>query len=319
MDQLRLSCHAALRQGSKSFSSAAKIFSPAVRDNVAMLYAWCRFCDDVIDDQHLGIGKRTHFGLPSEKKIELLYELTTNAVEGKNFVDPAFEGLHEVVRKCKIPTHLPFDLLNGFAMDVSDRQYRSLEDMLDYCYHVAGVVGVMMSMVMGERRSSILVRAADLGIAFQLTNIARDIVEDAKRDRIYLPQDWLDEVGLRAAEITRPEHRTLVRLLAERILDAAEPYYGSARIGLRSLPFRASWAVAAALEVYRDIGVLIRAKGSRAWDERVSTSKARKLYCLGRGGMSALGGSIQGPGYREPLRPGIWMKTDFIRNSTDSL
>ena len=204
-------------------------------------------------------------------------------------------------------------------MDVSGRRYESVEEMLDYCYHVAGVVGVMMSMVMGVRTPSVLVRAADLGIAFQLTNIARDIVEDAQRKRVYVPRDWLDEVDLPAAEIAWPEHRASLRLLAARILDTAEPYYGSARTGLKSLPFRAGWAIAAALGVYRDIGVLIRAKGDQAWNKRVSTSRIHKLLWLGRGGASAVGGLIQRPVYREPLRPNIWTKTDFVAYSADNM
>ena len=319
VDDLRLRCRATLRQGSHSFSSAARIFSSPMRDDVAMLYAWCRYCDDLIDDQELGFGTAASSGLPAEQRLERLYDLTNSAIGGGPVSDPAFQGLRRVVRKCDIPARFPLELLDGFAMDVSGRRYRDVEEVLDYCYHVAGVVGVMMSMVMGVRSPSVLVRAADLGIAFQLTNIARDIVEDATRNRVYLPQDWLDDVGLPAAEIARPERRASVSLLAERILDTAEPYYGSARTGLKSLPFRAGWAVAAALGVYRDIGVLIRARGDRAWDKRVSTSRMHKLCWLGRGGARAVGGLIQRPVYCEPLRPNIWTKADFVAYSADNM
>ena len=319
VDDLRLRCRATLRQGSHSFSSAARIFSSPMRDDVAMLYAWCRYCDDMIDDQELGIGTRTSSALPAEHRLELLYDLTTSAIQGGPVSDPAFQGLREVVRKCDIPPRFPLQLIDGFAMDVSGRRYGNVEEVLDYCYHVAGVVGVMMSMVMGVRKPNVLVRAADLGIAFQLTNIARDIVEDARRNRVYIPQDWLDELDLPAIEIARPERRASLQLLAGRILDTAEPYYGSARTGLKSLPFRASWAIATALGVYRDIGVLIRAKGDRAWDKRVSTSRMHKLLWLGRGGARAVGGAIQRPVYREPLRPNIWTKADFVAYSADNM
>ncbi len=316
---LKLRCRETLRQGSRSFSSAANIFSAEMRDDVAMLYAWCRYCDDMIDDQDLGIGNKANSDLPAEQRLEQLYEFTRSAIDGGPVSNFAFEGLRRVVRKCEIPPRFPLELLDGFAMDVSGRRYRNVEEVLDYCYHVAGVVGVMMSMVMGVRTPSILVRAADLGIAFQLTNIARDIVEDARRGRVYLPGDWLDDVSLPASEIAQPQHRSSVSLLAGRILDTAEPYYGSACTGVKRLPFRAGWAVGTALGVYRDIGLLIRARGDGAWDRRVSTSQMQKLYWLGRGGARAIGGLIQKPVYQEPLRPNIWTKADFVGQSPDNL
>lgn len=196
-------------------------------------------------------------------------------------------------------------------MDVTGRRYHNIEELLDYCYHVAGVVGVMMSIVMGVRSPDVLLRAADLGIAFQLTNIARDIVDDSKRSRVYLPQDWLDEFKLPEERIGEPEQRVALQFLADRILATAEPYYASGRVGLKHLPFRAGWAVGAALEVYREIGVRIRARGAEAWDSRVSTGRIRKAYWFGRSGAAAVAGSVLGRGAPEPRRPNMWTKADL--------
>ena len=106
----------------------------------------------------------------------------------------------------EIPGRYPLELLEGFAMDATAHQYRNLADTLQYCYYVAGVVGIMMAYVMGTRDPAALQRATDLGIAFQLTNISRDVHEDAEVNRIYLPGDWLAEAGVAADQILEPQH-----------------------------------------------------------------------------------------------------------------
>ena len=174
------------------------------------------------------------------------------------------------------------ELIAGFAMDVEGRTYRSFDDTLDYCYHVAGVVGVMMAMIMGVREASVLDRASDLGLAFQLTNIARDVIDDAHTGRCYLPSEWLHEVGIDTIDPNDQDQWPALHGLALRLLDQAEPYYVSAYAGIPALPFRSAWAVAAARRVYRDIGRVLRQGGSTAWNGRVSTSQSRKVWLLFR-------------------------------------
>ena len=173
-------------------------------------------------------------------------------------------------------------------MDVQDYRYQTLDDTLLYCYRVAGVVGLMMAKVMGAEAEATLDRACDLGLAFQLTNIARDIVEDAEIGRVYLPADWLAEVGIPADQIGMPYNRPALALLAARLVDLAEPYYLSASQGLRDLPLRSAWSIATAHGVYRQIGVEVKARGAAAWDTRVSTTSAQKLQFLLGGGVLAL-------------------------------
>ena len=180
-----------------------------------------------------------------------------------------------------IPHRHPLELLEGFDMDVRGRVYASEDDTLDYCYHVAGVVGVMMAMIMGVRDEAVLDRACDLGLGFQLTNIARDVIDDARVGRVYLPAEWLQAAGVDPVDPDDISQREVLHGLALRLLDLAEPYYASARDGLPALPFRSAWAVAAARRVYRDIGYQLRKQGHRAWDGRVSTSRSRKMVLLG--------------------------------------
>ena len=167
-------------------------------------------------------------------------------------------------------------------MDVQGRGYRTLDDVLQYAFHVAGVVGVMMAEVMGVRQRPTLQRACDLGMAFQLTNVARDVVEDARNGRLYLPADWLAEAGLPAdpRAVADPANRPAVAAVAGRLLDAADGYYRSARDGLSYLPVRSAWAIASAR------GRLSRHRAARA---------APRLAGLGPAGGGA-GAGEAGPG-----------------------
>jgi phytoene synthase len=143
-------------------------------------------------------------------------------------------------------------------------------------------------MVMGVRERSVLLRASDLGIAFQLTNIVRDIVADAEVGRVYVPRDELRTAGLDAGMLTQPEHRAALFAVARDLLADADRYYASANAGLPHLPLRSAWAVAAARRVYRDIGSLVSRRRYRAWDARVSTSSARKFVGVVRAAGDAI-------------------------------
>lgn len=272
-----------IERGSKSFAAAARIFDPDTRASAYLLYAWCRHCDDITDGQDLGWGATRFSETTARTRLDELRDQTRRALTGEQVADPLFIGLQHVVQRHQIPHRYPLEHLDGFAMDVEGRRYPELEDTIRYCYHVAGVVGVMMAYIMGVRQEDALNRATDLGLAFQLTNIARDIMEDAEMGRVYLPTRWLDEAGVPTVDIRSRRHRSAVFSVARRLLDEAERYYESATVGLSSLPFRSAWAVATAKEVYRDIGRIVRSLGAAAWDERASTSTGRKLLLAVRG------------------------------------
>ena len=310
MTDLAATSRETIQKGSQSFAAAAALFDPQTRADAEMLYAWCRYCDDVIDGQTLGHDREVLDQDEVEARLIDLYARTRAALAGEAMDDPAFAAFREVARRRALPERYPIALIDGFAMDVAGRRYQTIEDTLDYCWHVAGVVGVMMAIVMGVKPDDLatLRRAQDLGLAFQLTNIARDIVEDAQNDRLYLPADWLAEAGVPLDAVAAPEHRVAIAGLAKRLVEAAEPYYASARWGLRGLPFRSAWAVAAARGVYREIGVKVVARGQAAWDERVSTSTAEKLgLALGGGLMAARGATLDR--WRDaPARPALWSK-----------
>ena len=307
-----------IARGSKSFAAAARLFDPETRRSAMMLYAWCRYCDDTIDGQALGHRRleadpapvadgAAPFAAPfaascaasvpapsptpgaagMAERLARLEAETRAALAGRPSREPSFRAIAEVARRHALPADLVLRHLGGYRMDAAGRRYRTIEDVYDYCYHVAGVVGVLMAMVMGRSEPETLDRACDLGIAFQLTNIARDIVEDARNGRVYLPEDWLREADLAPGDIADRRHRPVVVLLANRLVDAAEPYYASAYHGLAALPPRSAWAVATAHGVYREIGLGVKARGVAAWDERISTGRRQKLAHVARGAAKA--------------------------------
>jgi phytoene synthase len=299
---------AVIQKGSKSFAAAAKLFDPETRGRAYMLYAWCRHCDDETDDQDLGFGSSRLSPEEGRARVDRLRSETLRALAGEATDDPIFAGLQRVVADCEIPHRYPMDHLDGFVMDVEGREYRTLADTVEYCYHVAGVVGVMMAYIMGVRDEPTLDRATDLGLALQLTNICSGVVEDAEVGRVYLPLDWLTEAGVPSGGLAAPEHREGVFDVVRRILFEADRYYQSAWLGISQLPPRSAWAVAAANAVYSDIGRLILGRGPSAWNTRASTSKLRKISLVLGAGPKSWTARMWGKGPEDEPRDGLWTR-----------
>ena len=316
MDPVIAEARAAIRHGSKSFAGAAAIFGRDMRESAYMLYAWCRYCDDVIDGQELGFARTGGDASDPRARLDMLIARTRAAYRGEPTDDPVFAAFQRVVTRHRIPETYPLDLLRGFHMDVAGHGYATRGETLAYCYYVAGAVGVMMAMVMGVRDEAVLDRACDLGLGFQLTNIARDIVDDAAIGRVYLPAEWLATEGVAATPeaVADPANRPAVARCAARLVEEAEPYYDSARYGIAFLPFRAAWAIAAARRIYRHIGLEVTKRGARAWDTRVGTSGTRKLVCAAQ----ALGDAIVSRFTRQaagPARSGLWTRAHDLQRS----
>ncbi len=295
-----------ISRGSKSFAAAARLFDPTTRGHAIMLYAWCRHCDDEIDGQDLGIGQRSPAPPEQRARLEQLRRDTEAAMRGEAVDGTPFVAFQRVFLECDIPRNYPLELLDGFAMDVEGHECRTLSDTLRYCYHVAGTVGGMMATVMGIRDPEVVARAVDLGIAFQLTNIARDVMQDAADGRCYLPWQWLADAGVPEDTGQFPDHRDVIYGQTIRILDEAERYYESARHGIGRLRFRNAWAIASALAIYRDIGRVVRRDGPDVWQHRATVGVGRKLVLLLKG--AALAGLQVTFGRRRtaPIRRGLW-------------
>ncbi len=265
-------CRGIIRKGSKSFSLAARLFDPATRDAAFFLYGWCRYCDDQVDT----IGRCETPDVLLDR-VTALKERTAAAFGLVPQNEPAFIALQYIAHRYAIPAHYALELIEGMAMDARGTRYPTLKELLLYCYRVAGTVGLMMTHVMGVRDERALRNAADLGIAMQLTNIARDIIEDVGLGRVYLPLAWLREAEIVPRDIDAPRHREKLATLTVRLLHEAERYYRSGDEGLWQLSFRSACAVAAARAVYSEIGRQLIARGVRAWDERTYVGGTRKI------------------------------------------
>ena len=293
-----------IEAGSKSFAAAARLFDPEMRDSARLFYAWCRHCDDVIDGQAGGLGLVERQGLPAER-LAALERRTRAALRGEPQDDPAFAAFARVACKHRVPAQLPLDILEGFRRDVEGRSYRSLDDLFGYCYGVAGAVGVTMAIIMGVRwkDAAVLDRACDLGLAFQMTNIARDVMDDARLGRVYLPAELFGRDTVTPRFVLDPANRGAVIEAVHALLELAERYYASARIGIVHLPWRSAWAIATALATYREIGRRVR-QAPDPWAERITVPGRRKVW-------HAMLGAIRPFAYRglgEPSRAGLWTR-----------
>jgi phytoene synthase len=276
-------CRWMIKKGSKSFSLAAKLFDRETRNAAFFLYGWCRYCDDQVDQP----GKAQN-QTELAQRVDALKHHTLAAFSFAQQREPVFVALQYIAHRYGIPAHYALELIEGMAMDVRGARYATFKELLVYCYRVAGTVGLMMSHVMGLREERALKHAADLGIAMQLTNIARDITEDTAMGRIYLPLSWLQEAGIQAKEIAAPEHREKLAMLTFRLLREADRYYRSGDAGLWHLSFRSACAVSAARHVYSEIGSLLLQKGARAWDRRIYVKGSLKIWVVTRGLLSLL-------------------------------
>lgn len=277
-----------IARGSKSFALASKLFDRTTRERAWLLYSWCRRCDDLADGQDHG-GARQVVVDPIARLGTIRF-LTDAALDGQATGDPAFDALGIVARECGIPRRFIDDHIAGFALDAEDWSPRTENDLLRYCYHVAGVVGCMMAVVMGVSPDDdeTLDRACDLGLAFQLANIARDISEDDAVGRCYLPVDWLVEADIQPGEHMRPHFRSRLADMAWWLANMVGEYEASARVGAMRLSFRSRWAVLAAAGIYGDIARKVDALDHAAWDQRVMTTRAEKAGWVAR----ALGQAI---------------------------
>lgn len=278
-----------IARGSKSFAAASLLFDRKTRERAWLLYAWCRRCDDLADGQEFGHDLSV---VPDPAaRLAQIRAMTDAALAGEMVGDPAFDALRIVAAETRLPRRFAHDLIEGFSLDLEDWRPRSEDDLYRYCYHVAGAVGCMMAIAMGVSPDDedTLDRACDLGMAFQLANIARDIEEDDRGGRCYLPQEWLAEMDIPPGQHMKPPFRPRLTVLARRLVDRAAAFEASARIGTRRLGLRSAWAVLAAAGIYGAIGREVAARGDHAWDHRAGTSAAAKLGWIAR----AFGQAVQ--------------------------
>lgn len=258
------SSHEVMARHARSFRLASWFLAPSVRDDAAVLYAFCRAVDDAADE--------------ATSRQEALRDLA--ALEaGLSGDGPLVARLvGELSDRRGVSRAAAVELIAGARSDLEVVRVATDEELLRYAYRVAGTVGLMMCPLLGADGERARVRAVDLGIAMQLTNICRDVKEDAAISRVYLPETRLARAGTSSSEIVRGvAPPAAVAAVVSDLLDLADRYYASADVGVRELPPRSRLAVLVASRVYRAIGTKLRERGCDPLQGRVVVSPLGKL------------------------------------------
>ena len=282
-------CESLMRSGSKTFFAASLVLPGRVRSPATALYAFCRLADDTIDlESHLHggpMGALHHL----QHRLQRIYDGCPSPV-------PADRALSAVVAQFDIPKALLDALLEGFEWDLQSRRYETIAQLHDYGARVAGTVGSMMAIIMGARSPQAQARACELGLAMQLTNIARDVGEDARNGRLYLPREWMREAGLDPDEWLRaPTFSPALGSVVSRLLAEADTLYERAALGIPALPRDCRPAIQAARLVYADIGREVERAGFDSVSRRACVSSQRKLGLMA----VAFGAAARSPARRQ--------------------
>ena len=262
-------CHRTLRGGSRSFFAASLVLPGEVMRRASAIYAFCRLADDLIDS---GGGAAAVAQLTT--RLDAIFA-------GRPFDVPADRALAQVVREARLPRESLDALVEGFAWDAAGRRYETLDELHDYAARVAGSVGILMSVAMDRTAADVLARAADLGVAMQLTNIARDVGEDARAGRLYLPRDWLREAGIDPdAFLASPRWTPALGRVVARLLAEADRLYRRADAGLAELPASCRFGIRIARRLYAAIGDEVMRHGGDSVSRRAVVPPARKLAAV---------------------------------------
>ncbi len=267
-------CRDLLRCGSRSFYAASFLLPQRFRDPAIALYAFCRIADDAIDCVE---------GDPVAQAaaLAMLHERLDRIYDGCPSDDPADRALADVVVNFAMPKRLLEALLEGFQWDAEGRRYEDLSGVYDYSARVAGTVGAMMATLMGARSAELVARACDLGVAMQLTNICRDVGEDARNGRLYLPRQWMREAGIDPDEwLKHPVFNASLASVVQRLLRAADTLYQRSDAGIAGLPMNCRAGINAARYLYSEIGRQVERQGLDSISRRAVVPVPRKLQLL---------------------------------------
>ncbi|MEM6440311.1 MAG: phytoene/squalene synthase family protein [Pseudomonadota bacterium] len=269
-------CRQAIRHGSRSFHAASRLLPRSVREPALALYAFCRSADDAVDEEADACAAKARAVARLRARLAAVYA-------GRPEDHPADRAMAAIVERFEMPRALPEALIEGFEWDAEGRTYETLAELHAYGARVAGAVGAMMTVLMGVRDRDALARACDMGCAMQLTNIARDVGEDARAGRLFLPKTWLREAGIDPdAFLADSAFSPALGEVVLRLLKEADRLYSRARGGVSALPPGCRPAIHAAGRIYAEIGAAVRANGCDSVSARARTTGRRKAVLAGK-------------------------------------
>ncbi len=283
-------CKGITRRAAKNFYYAFLVLPRRKREALCAVYAFMRLCDDITDDSTLSPSDR-------RQKLDIWLDALHRAQQGQPTDDAILLALTDAQRRYSIPAGLLDELAHGTAMDVEQEessaqntsapgltiQYRSFEDLRVYCYRVASVVGLVCIHVFGYRDPAAETLAEHCGLAFQLTNIIRDVKEDAGMGRIYLPEEDLAKFDLSAAELLNTPEPARFRSLLALEADRAREFYAAGDALIPYISEDSQPALWVLITIYRRLLEKIAEKQYDVFTARVSLSTWEKLRILGKG------------------------------------
>ena len=249
----------------KSFRFAGRFLDKQQLEDCARLYRFCRFVDDLVDE------------VSDADAAQIELDFLKRDLELGHSSEPVVEDFIDLASQCQMQSEVILELIRGIESDLQPVLVSTDADLLRYCYRVAGTVGLLMCDVLGVRDPKAKAHAIDLGIGMQLTNIARDVQEDAGMGRRYVPGQWLGDIAPQALSNPSTRESELLVESAQRLLSLAELYYESGKAGLRFLPPRARQGIKVAASVYREIGLVVAARGFDVSAGRAYVGLPRKL------------------------------------------
>jgi len=257
-----------LAQRGHSFHWARRLLSARHAERATRLYGFCRRIDDVADEATDAAAARAALSA-------IRQALQTGECDDNNAAETA--DMLQLMRACSIDPAVPLELIRGVEGDLGEVRVADMDELLRYCYRVAGTVGLMMTAALDVTAPQALPHAIDLGIAMQLTNICRDVREDATLGRRYLPATLVGPLEPAALIDPTTSVRVTVTHALRMLLEAADRHYASGEQGLRYLPAGASTGILVAARVYRGIGTVLREREFDCWSSRAKVSTAGKL------------------------------------------
>jgi phytoene synthase len=262
-------CQQKAAQSGSSFYYSFLFLPPPRRRAITALFAFCREVDDVVDEIGEAAVARTKLAW-WRAEIGAAYDGAPQ--------HPVARALQPVVAQYRLPQSHLQTVIDGMMMDLDVNRYLDFPALERYCHNVAGVVGLMSAEIFGRSDDQTLDYARDLGVAFQLTNIIRDVGEDARRGRIYLPQDELAQFGVKASTILAGESTDAFRALMANQVERAREWYDRA-LGKLPAPDRHAQRPGLIMAaIYRTTLDEIARDGYRVLDRRLSLTPLRKLW-----------------------------------------
>jgi len=261
MIDLELNPTTALRKEGKSFYWASFFLPKMSKKNAGILYSICRYFDDIADKN-------------SEDKTTYLKKSINEIRNNKN------NKINLFLQKNKINNLIFIDLIEGLILDQRQIRIQNKEELIKYSYHVAGTVGLMMSKIIGVKNEKAAQSAIDLGIAMQLTNIARDVYEDSKMKRIYIPAIWIPNISLKnlnnSNDISLEKDERISNAI-HRLISLSDRFYENGFAGLKYIPISTRLGIYIAANVYRGIGTKIKSNKKKYLRERIYLNTLEKI------------------------------------------